>query len=295
MFPILGSASLLLLFFAFQMLSDFLVLYLAVSSYAAVYACASGFLERSNLSAGVQSGSSTILALGLVVAWICTNHFLFIDGIGFCLCVTMISLLRLNSLRVGAIAGLVLFIYDTFWVFFSHLIFRENVMVKVATQQATNPVYNMATAANLPGATSLAENLELPIKFLFPVYTAEGVRFSMLGLGDVAIPGIFVCFCMRVDHYLNSKVHSLQAELRDLESATSLLAQEETVQATSQWSWRRYPYFTAALSGYAVGLMLAMLCVRIFHVAQVRRNPVQLLGSWVLGFLGSWFLDSSTP
>jgi len=126
-------------------------------------------------------GSSTILALGLVVAWICTNHFLFIDGIGFCLCVTMISLLRLNSLRVGAIAGLVLFIYDTFWVFFSHLIFRENVMVKVATQQATNPVYNMATAANLPGATSLAENLELPIKFLFPVYTAEGVRFSMLG------------------------------------------------------------------------------------------------------------------
>uniref|UniRef100_A0A7R9UBP9 Signal peptide peptidase-like 3 n=1 Tax=Pinguiococcus pyrenoidosus TaxID=172671 RepID=A0A7R9UBP9_9STRA len=151
MFPILGSASLLLLFFAFQMLSDFLVLYLAVSSYAAVYACASGFLERSNLSAGVQSGSSTILALGLVVAWICTNHFLFIDGIGFCLCVTMISLLRLNSLRVGAIAGLVLFIYDTFWVFFSHLIFRENVMVKVATQQATNPVYNMATAANLPG------------------------------------------------------------------------------------------------------------------------------------------------
>jgi len=44
-----------------------------------------------------------------------------------------------------------------------------------------------------------------------------------------------VCFCMRVDHYLNSKVHSLQAELRDLESATSLLAQEETVQATSQW------------------------------------------------------------
>ena len=56
------------------------------------------------------------------------------------LCVSMIALLRLPSLKVSCLLLSGLLIYDVFWVFFSSYIFNANVMVQVATAQADNPV-----------------------------------------------------------------------------------------------------------------------------------------------------------
>ena len=63
-----------------------------------------------------------------------------------------------------------LFFYDIFWVY------GTDVMLTVA------------------------KSVDAPIKLMFPAdLTATPVKFSMLGLGDIVIPGIFVALCVRYD------------------------------------------------------------------------------------------------
>ncbi|KAE8691009.1 Signal peptide peptidase isoform 5 [Hibiscus syriacus] len=68
-------------------------------------------------------------------------------------------MLSLGSFKTGVILLAGLFVYDIFWVFFT------------------------------PVMVSFAKSFDAPIKLLFP--TADSARpFSMLGLGDIVIPGL---------------------------------------------------------------------------------------------------------
>ena len=53
-----------------------------------------------------------------------------------------------------------------------------------------------------------AKSFDAPIKLLFPRALEEGSKtatFSMLGLGDIVIPGIFVALVLRYDALHSSK------------------------------------------------------------------------------------------
>ena len=53
-----------------------------------------------------------------------------------------------------------------------------------------------------------AKSFDAPIKLLFPRALEEGTKaapFSMLGLGDIVIPGIFVALVLRYDTLHNTK------------------------------------------------------------------------------------------
>ena len=57
---------------------------------------------------------------------------------------SIFALFRLPSLKVSTLLLSGLLLYDVFWVFFSQYVFNANVMVKVATRPADNPVGAMA-------------------------------------------------------------------------------------------------------------------------------------------------------
>lgn len=47
---------------------------------------------------------------------------------------------------------------------------------------------------------TVAKNIDAPIKLLFPRdWNAAEPKFSLLGLGDIVLPGIFIAFCLRYD------------------------------------------------------------------------------------------------
>ena len=50
-----------------------------------------------------------------------------------------------------------------------------------------------------------APRLSLPGKLVFPSSHTAG-HFSMLGLGDVVMPGLLLCFVMRYDAYKRAQV-----------------------------------------------------------------------------------------
>lgn len=80
------------------------------------------------------------------------------------------------NFKTGFILLWGLFFYDIFWVY------GTDVMVTVA------------------------KSLDVPIKLQFPYNWNESPpKFSMLGLGDIVIPGIFVALCLKYDIDKKSK------------------------------------------------------------------------------------------
>jgi len=68
-------------------------------------------------------------------------------------------------------------------------------MVSVAQKTASNPMSHVAKAMNLD-MSSMASKLELPSKLIVP--SLDGVSGSILGLGDIAIPGLVISFFYRL-------------------------------------------------------------------------------------------------
>lgn len=110
--------------------------------------------------------------------------------------------------QVGAILLGGLFFYDIFWVFCT------------------------------PVMVSVAKSFDAPIKLLFPREAAPGAEgkpsFSMLGLGDIVIPGIYVALLLRYDFKHHGGVK----------------------------------YFLSSFVGYVVGLVTTIAVMHWFEAAQ---------------------------
>lgn len=145
------------------------------------------------------------------------KHWLANNILGLAFCIQGIEMLSLGSFKTGAILLAGLFVYDIFWVFFT------------------------------PVMVSVAKSFDAPIKLLFP--TADLARpYSMLGLGDIVIPGIFVALALRFD--------------------------------VSRGKGERY--FSSAFFGYSVGLIVTIIVMNWFQAAQ----PALLyIVPGVIGFL----------
>ena len=98
-----------------------------------------------------------------------------------------------------------------------------------------------------------APHLSLPGKLVFPSSHSTG-HFSMLGLGDIVMPGLLLCFVMRYDAYKRAQ----QAKLA-----------EAGIPLPS--NWMRISYFHCSLFGYFLGLLTATISseVRRFDCQQV--------------------------
>ncbi|KAI9106649.1 hypothetical protein K1719_022177 [Acacia pycnantha] len=131
------------------------------------------------------------------------KHWLANNILGLAFCIQGIEMLSLGSFKTGAILLAGLFVYDIFWVFFT------------------------------PVMVSVAKSFDAPIKLLFP--TSDSARpFSMLGLGDIVIPGIFVALALRFDVSRGKQPQ----------------------------------YFKSAFLGYAVGVVLTIIVMNWFQAAQ---------------------------
>lgn len=101
---------------------------------------------------------------------------------------------------------------------------------------------------------TVAQNIELPVKLTLPVgidpLNDSRFDFALLGAGDIILPGIFISLCLKYDIW---KWH-----LQNVDSEFHLL------------NFRRYigKYFIASLIGYVSGLLLCMVSLTVYKVAQ---------------------------
>lgn len=144
-----------------------------------------------------------------------TKHFMLNNVLGISFCVQAIERISIGSYRNGAILLVGLFFYDIFWVF------GTEVMVTVA------------------------KSFDGPIKLLFPRAFATvdaKAEFSLLGLGDIVVPGLFVSLLLRLDA---------------TRAAVALTDSSEYVSFAK-------PYFHLNLIFYALGLVATVLVMYFF-------------------------------
>lgn len=106
-----------------------------------------------------------VVALGLATAQVYSRHWILVNLVALSFAYNAISLVALDSFVTGSILLAGLFVYDVWWVFGSKHVFGDNVMVEVAT------------------------SFDGPIKIVFPRNLAAGTDFTLLGLGDIVLPG----------------------------------------------------------------------------------------------------------
>jgi len=155
---------------------------------------------------------AAIIGIIVGVCYLTTKHWIVSNILGLCFSISGITYLSLGSYKVGAILLCGLFVYDIFWVF------GTDVMVTVA------------------------KSFDAPIKLLFPrdIFAAE-YKFSMLGLGDIVIPGFFLALLLRFDR-------SRAANANDTNFPR--------------------PYFNATFVSYIIGLVTTIFIMHFFQAAQ---------------------------
>eukprot|EP00238_Polyblepharides_amylifera_P008247 CAMPEP_0196588238 /NCGR_PEP_ID=MMETSP1081-20130531/59942_1 /TAXON_ID=36882 /ORGANISM="Pyramimonas amylifera, Strain CCMP720" /LENGTH=399 /DNA_ID=CAMNT_0041910683 /DNA_START=314 /DNA_END=1513 /DNA_ORIENTATION=- len=155
------------------------------------------------------------VSVGFCLWYLTKKHWIANNVLGLAFSIQGIEFLSVGSIFIGCILLAGLFVYDIFWVFCT------------------------------PVMVSVAKNFDAPIKLLFPrvasilgdsAASAAARPFSMLGLGDIVVPGIFVAILLRFD--------------------------------CQHQGGRSKGFFYAAIVGYVIGLVTTISVMHLFQAAQ---------------------------
>ncbi|KAK6260663.1 hypothetical protein SCA6_015137 [Theobroma cacao] len=102
------------------------------------------------------------------------------DILGIALIITVLQVVRIPNLKVGTVLLGCAFLYDIFWVFVSKWWFHESVMIVVARGDKS-------------GEDGIPMLLKIPRMF------DPWGGYSVIGFGDIILPGLLVAFSLRYD------------------------------------------------------------------------------------------------
>ena len=194
--------------------------------------------NRIHVSLHLAAILSYMVGTAITVWYVATRHFVSNNLIGIAISMQALESLSVGSFKTGAVLLSLLFFYDIFFVF------GTDVMVTVA------------------------KSVDAPIKLLFPRAFAKpdaDALFSMLGLGDIVLPGVFVALVLRFD--------ATQAKL--------VLGVDNHVDTAFA-----KPVFNVTMFFYAAGLCATVVVMHVFKHAQpalLYLVPACLAGSLVAG------------
>uniref|UniRef100_A0A7S3FX05 Signal peptide peptidase n=1 Tax=Strombidium rassoulzadegani TaxID=1082188 RepID=A0A7S3FX05_9SPIT len=176
----------------------------------------------------------SFVQMGLYVyykSWIYNNILALI------FCIHALQSMFLGNFKNGFLLLCLLFFYDIFFVF------GTDVMLTVA------------------------KGIDAPIKLMFPKdYSGEKPQYSILGLGDIVIPGVFVSLCLRFD----------LLKTIDVEKLSNMIEQEEKGESgvnTMKYLVRKAidcpkHYFMAVNVGYLLAMVVTIVIMLVFEHGQ---------------------------
>ncbi|GMF64608.1 unnamed protein product [Phytophthora lilii] len=159
------------------------------------------------------------------------------DIMGISLCFVFLRTVQLPNLKVATVLLTLAFCYDVFFVFLSPIFFGSSVMEDVATggpAAYTKSGYpGVDYCERYPQYPACVDPEPMPMLLVLPRILDWAGGVSMLGLGDIILPGMLLSFALRFDYSQGSTI-----------------------------------YFCLMAIGYAVGLALANLAVMITEMGQ---------------------------
>jgi len=173
---------------------------------------------------------SLAIAAAMVGFYILTKSWIYNNILATLLSVNAIQMIFLGNFKNGFGMLIGLFFYDIFFVF------GTDVMLTVA------------------------KSIDAPIKILFPTdWSGDTGKFSLLGLGDIVIPGIFMAMCLRYDilKSLNVKAVNNLSEMGQADEVVTLLRK-------ASYNAPR-PYFYGCVIGYILAIITTVVIMVVFE------------------------------
>lgn len=176
-----------------------------------------------DLSLDLHNFISAFIAALFVVLYFITGHWSLNNILAIGFTVGGIKMIRVPNFKYALVLLWLLFFYDIYWVF------KTDVMVTVA------------------------RSFDAPIKLSFPV-NPSFTRFSLLGLGDMVIPGICIAVILKFE------IDSLILARRNKDKSTPI-----TMEEINFW---QTPMFHMTIIFYALSIMATIVGMYLMNHAQ---------------------------
>lgn len=196
------------------------------------YSCDLHFLKICHITAEIQDIILLLCTMTLSITWCVLRHERYIwvlqNCLGMAVCITFISLNRVETLKSCTMILIAFFIYDILFVFVTPLFtpdgksVMERIVIGGNEQQSYGPKEQMPTI------------LKVPYYTLNPLGTCFQDSFYVLGFGDIIIPGLLISLC----HTFGMKTNAVKI------------------------------YLPVVLTGYGIGLILTDTFLSIMRTAQ---------------------------
>ncbi|KAE8055379.1 hypothetical protein FH972_012220 [Carpinus fangiana] len=133
------------------------------------------------------------LCIAFAVVWAVYRNVSFAwigqDILGIALIITVLQIVHVPNLKVGTVLLSCAFLYDIFWVFVSKKFFHESVMIVVARGDKS-------------GEDGIPMLLKIPRMF------DPWGGYSIIGFGDILLPGLLIAFSLRYDWLANKTLRA---------------------------------------------------------------------------------------
>lgn len=112
---------------------------------------------------------------------------------------------------------------------------------------------------------TVAKNIDAPIKLMFPQdLTVDPPKHSILGLGDIVLPGVFMSLCLRFDFLKTVDLEKLiQFKDKAAQSKKEMLGFFNFKAKSASKT-----YFIAVMVGYLIAIIATIVVMLIFDHGQ---------------------------
>ncbi|XP_041030891.1 signal peptide peptidase-like 2A isoform X4 [Carcharodon carcharias] len=206
-FVIVCSAMIVLLYFFYKWLVYLVIGIFALAAAVSLYNCLVALVKRipywkckfpcDKISIEIRLLFLAVFCTAVSATWVAFRNedrwvWILHDCLGVAFCLNFMKTLKMPHFKSCVILLVLLLIYDVFFVFISPYFTKnhESIMVEVAA-----------------GSGSTGEKLPVVIRvprLVTSVATICGMPFSLLGFGDIIVPGLLVAYCRRFDLQTNT-------------------------------------------------------------------------------------------
>ncbi|XP_077420472.1 signal peptide peptidase-like 2A isoform X2 [Vanacampus margaritifer] len=223
-FVALMCGMLFLMYYFYNILVYLIIAIFCIASCNALFSCIDAVLDKLGCDCGSftihkanLSVRSLILAsvcISISVVWAVYRNedrwiWILQDLLGVAFCINFLKTLSLSNFKICVILLTLLLVYDVFFVFITPFFTKDGVSIMV--QMALGPGASGKTTGSIVEVPAWPQTPTemLPVGMRVPRFSAWAqnlcwMQFSILGYGDIIVPGLLVAYCSRFDVWVNS-------------------------------------------------------------------------------------------
>uniref|UniRef100_A0A3Q2YSG3 Signal peptide peptidase-like 2A n=1 Tax=Hippocampus comes TaxID=109280 RepID=A0A3Q2YSG3_HIPCM len=215
---------LFLMYYFYNILIYVMIAIFCIASATALFSCIDAVLEKLGCAHGnftVLNANFSLRSLILASVCICISvvwavyrnedRWIWIlqDLLGVAFCLNFIRTISLSSFKICVILLTLLLVYDVFFVFITPFFTKvSHVHVHYANLGGKHDHKIRGNVVEVPAEPETPTET-LPVVMRVPWFSAWaqnlcGMQFSILGYGDIIVPGLLVAYCSRFDVWINS-------------------------------------------------------------------------------------------